>query len=113
MPQHGRKEYIMAIKKDEILAALKIKLETELFYNAVGESFCEDLITFVKRSPREEFDRAETNFLVNNALSEVFFHGGRPDRVKLCRVLQHACWTDISDEEIGLAVDTIALPLIF
>ena len=98
------------IKKEEIITALRVKLQTELFFAAVGESFCEDLMRFVKMSPKEDFTRAEADFLVNHAISEVFFHGGREERVKLSKVLQRACWTNISDEEIGLADPKGALP---
>lgn len=100
-------------KKEDILSALKVKLGTELFYAAVGESFCEHLIICIRRSPKEVFDRVETDFLVNHALSEVFFHGGRAERVKLCKVLQRSYWTDISDKEIGLIPSEEALPAIF
>ena len=88
--------------KEDVLTALKVKLGTELFYAAIGESYCEDLMSFIRRSPKEEFTRKETNFLVNHALSEVWFHGTREDRVKLARILQVTCWADISRKEIGL-----------
>ena len=97
-------------KKEDILDALRIKKETELFYAAIGESMCADLINFVKRSPKEEFTRSETNFLVNDALSEVFFAGGKAARTKLCKVLQRAYWTDISEVAIGIKAPIDSLP---
>lgn len=100
-------------KKEEILSALKVKLGTELYRSAVGESCCEDIMGFIKLSPAEDFTRAETDFLVNNAITEVFIHGGRAERVKLSRVLRRACWIDISDKEIGLVPSEGALPAIF
>lgn len=97
-------------RKEEILNALKVKKETELFYAAIGENLCEDLMSFVKRSPKEEFTRSETNFLVNDALSEVFFAGGKAARVKLCTILQKAYWSDISEVAIGIKAPADSLP---
>ena len=91
--------------KEEVIPALEVKLGTELFFLGRGESMCEDLILAVKRSPREDFDRGETNFLVNHALLEVYFHGGHEERVKLAKILKHSPWTDISSKEIGLTSD--------